>query len=186
MSNASEPRTSPTMMRSGLIRRAFRTSSRCVTSPLPSRLAGRASKATTWPCCRRSSVGSSMVTMRSVSGMNEERALSIVVLPVPVPPETMVFRRTWTQARKNSASSRVKLPTEMRSSIVILSAWNFLIVIVGLFAATGGMTTLTRDPSGRRASTIGDDSSTRRPSGATMRSMIRRMWASSRKRTELR
>ena len=59
-------------------------------------------------------------------------------------------------------------------------------VIVGLFGATGGMITLTREPSGRRASTIGDDSSTRRPSGATMRSMMRMMWPSSRKRTELR
>ena len=38
----------------------------------------------------------------------------------------------------------------------------------------------------QRASTIGDDSSTRRPSGATMRSMMRMMCWSSRKRTELR
>ena len=35
------------------------------------------------------------------------------------------------------------------------------------------MTALTREPSGRRASTIGLDSSTRRPMGATMRSMMR-------------
>ena len=35
------------------------------------------------------------------------------------------------------------------------------------------MITLTREPSTRRASTIGDDSSTRRPIGAMMRSMMR-------------
>ena len=60
-----------------------------------------------------------------------------------------------------------------RSSIVILSWRNFRIVIVGLLGATGGTMMFTREPSGRRASTIGDDSSTRRPSGARMRSMMR-------------
>ena len=48
--------------------------------------------------------------------------------------------------------------------------------------ASGGMTALTRDPSGRRASTIGLASSTRRPSGARMRSITCRRWASSWKR----
>ena len=43
MSNASAPRTSPTMMRSGRMRSALRTRSRCVTSPLPSMFGGRAS-----------------------------------------------------------------------------------------------------------------------------------------------
>ena len=38
--------------------------------------------------------------------------------------------------------------------------------------ASGGMMALTREPSCRRASTIGDDSSTRRPTRETMRSMI--------------
>ena len=43
---------------------------------------------------------------------------------------------------------------------------------------SGGMIALTREPSGRRASTIGDDSSTRRPIGAMIRSMIRMTWSS--------
>ena len=51
----------------------------------------------------------------------------------------------------------------------------FRMVTVGLFGATGGMITFTREPSGRRASTIGDASSTRRPSGATIRSTMRMM-----------
>ena len=124
--------------------------------------------------------------MRSVSGMNDDSALSMVVLPEPVPPEMMMFSFACTQARKNSASSFVSAPVATRSLNVILSARNFRMVIVGLFGATGGMITLTREPSARRASTIGDDSSTRRPSGATMRSTMRMMCWSSRKRTELR
>ena len=124
--------------------------------------------------------------MRSVSGMNEDSAFSIVVLPEPVPPEMRMLSFAWTHARKNSASSFVSEPVAMRSFIVILSVRNFRMVIVGLFGATGGMITLTRDPSGRRASTIGDDSSTRRPSGATIRSTMRMMCPSSRNRTELR
>ena len=40
------------------------------------------------------------------------------------------------------------------------------------------MIALTRDPSGSRASTIGLDSSIRRPIGATIRSMIRITWSS--------
>ena len=43
MSNASPPRTSPTMIRSGRIRRALRTRARTVTSPAPSTFGGRAS-----------------------------------------------------------------------------------------------------------------------------------------------
>ena len=40
MSQTSGPRTSPTMMRSGRMRRLFRTRSRCVTSPAPSVFGG--------------------------------------------------------------------------------------------------------------------------------------------------
>ena len=40
---------------------------------------------------------------------------------------------------------------------------NFRIVSSGPESESGGMIAFTRDPSGRRASTIGDDSSIRRP-----------------------
>ena len=43
----------------------------------------------------------------------------------------------------------------------------------GPSTATGGIAALTRDPSGRRASTSGEDSSTRRPTRATIFSMMR-------------
>ncbi len=57
-------------------------------------------------------------------------------------------------------------------------AENFRIVMTGPTRDSGGMIALTRDPSVRRASTIGDDSSTRRPIGAMIRSMMRMTWSS--------
>ena len=48
---------------------------------------------------------------------------------------------------------------------------------MGPSGASGGMTTCTRWPSGMRAFTIGDDSSTRLPSGPSTRSISARSWA---------
>ncbi len=50
ISKASSPRTSPTTMRSGRIRRLLITSCRCRTAPLPSMLGGRVSRRTTCSC----------------------------------------------------------------------------------------------------------------------------------------
>ena len=58
-------------------------------------------------------------------------------------------------------------------------------VSIGPSTASGGITAFTRDPSARRASTIGDDSSMRRPTWATMRSMTRRRWSLERKRASV-
>ena len=60
---------------------------------------------------------------------------------------------------------------------------NLRIVSSGPESDSGEMIALTRDPSGRRASTIGEDSSMRRPIWATMRLMMRRRCESSLKRT---
>ena len=92
-SNASGPRTSPTMMRSGRMRRQLRTRSRMVIWPSPSRLGGRVSRRTVCGCCSCSSAASSQVMMRSSLSMNWVRQLSSVVLPEPVPPETSVLTR---------------------------------------------------------------------------------------------
>jgi len=62
---------------------------------------------------------------------------------------------------------------------------NFRIVTSGPESESGGMTAFTRLPSGRRASTIGDDSSIRRPTCATILLMIRRRCESSLKRTDV-
>ena len=77
MSRASPPRHSPTMIRSGRMRRAFFTRSRIVYSPAPSMLGGFVSSVTTCSWCSRSSVVSSMVTIRSLKGMKLLRTLSM-------------------------------------------------------------------------------------------------------------
>ena len=69
MSRASPPRHSPTITRSGRMRRAFFTRSRIVYSPAPSMLGGFVSSVTTCSWCSRSSVVSSIVTIRSLKGM---------------------------------------------------------------------------------------------------------------------
>ena len=51
---------------------------------------------------------------------------------------------------------------------------NFRMVRNGPSIASGGMMAFTREPSGRRASTIGDDSSMRRPTCETILSITRR------------
>ena len=56
---------------------------------------------------------------------------------------------------------------------------NLRMVSVGPVSDNGGMMIFTREPSARRASTRGDASSTRRPSGASIRSIIFIRWASS-------
>ena len=55
-------------------------------------------------------------------------------------------------------------------------------VSAGPSIASGGAMTLTRLPSGRRASQIGLDSSTRRPTWLTMRWQMFMSWALSAKR----
>ncbi len=57
------------MIRSGRMRSELRTSSRIGTAPSPSMLGGRDSSRSTWRWLRRSSAASSIVTMRSSSGM---------------------------------------------------------------------------------------------------------------------
>ena len=119
-----------------------------------------------------------MVMIRSSFGMNDDRTFRVVVLPEPVPPDTKRFRRASTQALRKSNMSAVAVPNRIRSSTVKGEAENFRIVMTGPTSDSGGMIALTREPSVRRASTIGDDSSTRRPIGAMIRSMIRITWSS--------
>ena len=67
----------------------------------------------------------------------------------------------------------------MRFCTVSGSAANLRMVSAEPSTASGGTTALTRLPSGRRASTIGLDSSTRRPMRETILSIVRRRCASS-------
>ena len=82
-------------------------------------------------------------------------------------------------ATGSRASACVSAPSVTRSSALRRSAGNRRIDSSGPSTASGGMMAFTREPSARRASTIGELSSTRRPIRLTMRSMTRSRWASS-------
>ena len=109
----------------------------------------------------------------------------MVVFPEPVPPDTTTFSLPSTQARSKFAISGVKVLKPIRSFTVKGSLANFRMVIDGPFNANGGMMALTREPSGKRASTIGELSSMRRPSGDTIFSITCITCASSRNRTSV-
>src|SRR5262245_5374430 len=97
------------------------------------------------------------------------RQLSKVVLPEPVPPEISTLQRTRPMiSRSVLASAEIDLYLSSCSSFS-RSFLNLRIVSAGPSIADGGAITLTRLPSGRRASQIGFDSSTRRPTWLTMR-----------------
>ena len=181
MSRASPERHSPTMTRSGRMCIAFRSRSRMLISPSPSRLAGRDSSVITCSCRSWSSAASSIVTIRSSFGMNEDSTFRKVVLPDPVPPETKTFRRASMQHRRNSNISGVDVPKPIRFSTVYGVFENFRTVMTGPMSESGAMIAFTREPSGSRASTLGLVSSMRRPSGVMIRSMILRTCSSFRK-----
>ena len=124
-----------------------------------------------------------MVSRRSFSEMKADSALSIVVLPEPVPPEMISVTRAFTAAASNSAICGRSAPTS--TSLFRLNGFleNLRIDISGPSTATGRTATLTREPSSRRASHIGCDSSTRRPTAETILLMMRSRCASSLKRT---
>ena len=83
------------------------------TWPLPSMFAARDSRRTTWSCTRRSSAASSIVMIRSSSGMKPDMMLRSVVFPEPVPPEMNMLSRASTHARMNSIISAVAVPNLM-------------------------------------------------------------------------
>ena len=91
------------------------------------------------------------------------RQFSRVVLPDPVPPEIRMLQRDRLMIRSTSAPSAEMPPEATNSAIVRFCLRNLRIVSDAPSIASGGTTTLTREPSGSRASQIGDDSSTRRP-----------------------
>ncbi|GGW36707.1 hypothetical protein GCM10010320_15240 [Streptomyces caelestis] len=119
--------------------------------------------------------------MRSPSGIRPDRAFSSVVLPVPVAPETMTlnFACTRPASRYSMGSSSEPRPI---SSCSVKERGKRRMVSVAPVRERGGMMTLTRSPEGRRASTIGFDSSTRRLTVETIRSIVCISWSFEAKR----
>src|SRR5215204_4041266 len=137
-------------------------------------LGGRVSMRPTCGCCSCSSAASSMVTRRSLSEMKADNALSIVVLPEPVPPEMIVVTRARTAAARTSAIGGRSAP--MSTSFCRLNGFleNLRIETSGPSTPIGRTAMLMREPSSRRASHKGCVSSTRRPTAETILLMMRR------------
>ena len=106
--------------------------------------------------------------IRSDSPMKLDKTFNIVVLPDPVPPQTIIFILAFTQASKNKAISLVNVPFDKRSLILFKFSLNLRIVITGPFKDSGGIIALTRDPSGNLESTIGFVTSIVLPKGCTI------------------
>ena len=173
----------PRRPRSGRAASAARCAAGRGSSPRrgPRRSAGRLSSRTTCGWRRRSSAASSIVTTRSPAAMKLESALSSVVLPEPVPPLTRMLRRARDRVGEQVAQlggQRARARPARRGRAARRAKRR--IESAGPSTASGGITTLTREPSASRASTIGLSSSTRRPSGARIRSIASRS-ASSRR-----
>ena len=101
-----------------------------------------------------------------------ERMFRRVVLPEPVPPEITMLIRAFTAEERTSIISAEMLFNCTRELAARGPVPKRRMDSEGPSSARGGMMALTREPSGRRASTIGEDSSTLRPTRETMRSMI--------------
>ena len=137
-------------------------------------LFGRDSSRSTWRWFSCSSAASSIVMMRWSSGTAVDRAFRSVVLPEPVPPEIRMFSSARMQLLRKSTVVSDSVPILIMSSRFRRVSPNLRMVTSGPLSDSGGMIAFTRLPSGRRASTIGDDSSMRRPICATILLMMRR------------
>ena len=171
------------MIRSGRMRRLLTNNCLCRTAPTPSTFGGLVSSRTTFSCCICNSAASSMVTRRSVGGIYFESMFRKVVLPAPVPPEIRMLILARTAADRIASISLEMLLFSTNFSAVSGVVPKRRIETAGPSRASGGMMAFTRDPSASRASTMGDDSSTRRPTAPTIRSMICNKCRSSRNLT---
>ena len=178
MSRLSASRTSPTTSRSGRIRSASFTSRRSGISPVPSRFAWRHCMATTSRSATLSSKTSSTVTTRSRGPMAAHRQLSMVVFPACVAPETRILSPEATAACRKSAACVVSEPSATRSCSLRARATNLRMFTAQWARVTSGMTTCSREPSGRDASTKGELRSRRRPEDFSIRSTSVRTWDS--------
>ncbi len=117
-----------------------------------------------------------MVMMRSCDGISPDRAFSRVVFPVPVAPETMMLNLACTRPASRYTMCSSSEPNPI-SSWRVKERGKRRMVRIGPVRDSGGMITLTRSPDGRRASTIGFDSSTLRFTVETIRSMVCINWS---------
>ena len=125
-----------------------------------------------------------MVMSRSPSGISRESAFMKVVFPAPVPPLMRMLSRAFTAIWNISAIAEDSTPRSAMSARLEPRMTKRRIEMAAPSSARGGMMMLTREPSGRRASTIGLDSSTRRPICPAMRCAMCTRCCASRKASD--
>ena len=167
MSLASLPRTSPMMMRSGLMRSVPFRSASMSCPPAPSALAGLDCMGTQSSSLIFSSRASSQVMMRSSGNTKPDSTLSRVVLPLPVPPEMRMLQRARTAAARKSIMSCDIVPFPRRDSGSAMSFRNLRMDSVG-HGVTGGTVAWIRLPSGMLPSSCGFISSQVRFNGRSI------------------
>ena len=113
-----------------------------------------------------------MVIILSSVGIYEDNTLRSVVLPEPVPPETIILSLPLTAASRKRSILEETEPQVKRFSAEIGVLPNLRIVRIGPTRDTGGIITFTREPSRSLASHIGLDSSTCLPTRDTILSII--------------
>ncbi|MEO0441873.1 MAG: hypothetical protein AAF067_13495 [Pseudomonadota bacterium] len=121
-----------------------------------------------------------MVSTRSPGSIIFDMALSMVVLPEPVPPEITTLKR-----QAPAILSAVHILSDIEPKPFIMSSVigfseNLRIEIAVPLRLSGGTMTFTREPSFRRASASGVVWSTRRPTWFTIRCAIWKRCSSSR------
>ncbi len=183
-SRTSAPRHSPTIKRSGRMRRACRTSSARSTTPAPSRLPCLLWRPTAWGCAGLNSAASSTVTRRSPGSLRARRVESNVVLPVPVAPLMRKFIRPVTILRSVCPINGSTAPEDSSSSSENSRFRLILIDSSVPVVDSGGKTACTRNVSSR-TSTQGLPSSSRRPPAATRRAARLRTSESEAKRRDV-
>ncbi len=149
MSSTSSLRTSPTMIRSGRMRRQLRTRSRATICPLPLDVGRPGLQADDVPLLELELGGVLDGDDPLSPGMKAESAFSMVVLPVPVPPLMRMFSFAFTQAARKARQSGESVPSAMRSLALSGDVPKRRMERTGPSIASGGMMAFTRDPSGK-------------------------------------
>ena len=152
------------------MRRASLTSRRRLISPTPSRLGGRVCMATQSRLRRASSKTSSQEMTRCAPGIAPASALTMVVLPAWVAPETRMLRPACTEASRKAATWLVSEPMRTRSAVREAREVCLRMLTAQCWEVMGGMTTWSRCPPASWASTKGLDRSRRRPEARSIRS----------------
>jgi hypothetical protein len=102
--------------------------------------------------------------MRSFGGHRISMALSIVVLPAPVPPVTSTLALRDTSPASRGSHSAGNMPLRANDSRLGETASGNRMLMAAPCGTSGAMTACTRRPSTVEASAIGQASSSRRPS----------------------